>query len=254
MNGGSAAEWTWSELMPGLAAALFAAVHILTQKLRFLDVIPRSRWLSAAGGASVAYVFIHLLPELSRSQKDLEQSLPAVMRFLERHVYIAALLGAVVFYGLEHVVRQSRAERRETGGPDKSEVGVFVLHIAAFSAYNVLIGYLLLHRFDRGAAGFLTFTAAFAVHLVVNDYGLLTDHKDHYSRHGRWVLAAAVMGGYLLGLEFTVDRAVTALALAFLVGGVILNVFREELPEERRSSFVAFAGGAVAYGVLLLLA
>jgi hypothetical protein len=31
-------------------------------------------------------------------------------------------------------------------------------------------------------------------------------------------------------------------------------VFREELPEERRSSFAAFAGGAAGYGVLLLSA
>ena len=42
------------------AAIALALVHLFAGKLRFLHVIPRSRWLSMAGGASVAYVFLHL--------------------------------------------------------------------------------------------------------------------------------------------------------------------------------------------------
>jgi len=40
--------------------------------VRLLDVVPRSRWLSAAGGVSVAYVFMHLLPELAEGQAAIE--------------------------------------------------------------------------------------------------------------------------------------------------------------------------------------
>jgi hypothetical protein len=43
-----------------------------------------------------------------------------------------------------------------------------------------------------------------------------------------------------------------ALLFAFLAGGVILNVLKEELPEERQSRFWAFALGAGIYTVLLL--
>ena len=39
---------------------------------------------------------------------------------------------------------------------------------------------------------------------------------------------------------------------AFLAGGVILNVIKEELPEEQESLFWAFALGAALYTVLLL--
>jgi hypothetical protein len=49
-----------------------------------------------------------------------------------------------------------------------------------------------------------------------------------------------------------VPQAVLSLVLAFVAGGVILNVLKEELPEERESRFWAFALGAAGYGALLL--
>ncbi len=39
---------------------------------------------------------------------------------------------------------------------------------------------------------------------------------------------------------------------AYLAGGVIMNVLKEELPQERKSRFWAFAIGAGAYSVILL--
>ena len=41
---------------------------------------------------------------------------------------------------------------------------------------------------------------------------------------------------------------------AVLVGGVILNVLKEELPEERQNRFADFALGASVYVVVLIVA
>ncbi len=41
--------------------------------------------------------------------------------------------------------------------------------------------------------------------------------------------------------------------IAFIGGGVVLNVFKEELPGERRARFLPFAAGAAAYAALLQL-
>ena len=46
-----------------VSAILLALAHIFAGKLRFLEGTPRSAWLSAASGVSVAYVFVHLLPD-----------------------------------------------------------------------------------------------------------------------------------------------------------------------------------------------
>ncbi len=115
-----------------------------------------------------------------------------------------------------------------------------------------LSGYLLLHREQPGVQSLLFFFFAMALHFVVNDRGLREDHKDAYDRVGRWVLAAAIIVGWVIGSGTEVSSAAIALLLAFLAGGVIFNVLKEELPEERQSRFWAFALGASIYAALLL--
>ena len=231
----------------GLSLAL-ALTHLFAGHLRFLDVIPRSRWLSFASGMSVAYVFVHLLPELAEGQHHLGgsgvgQALPA-----GAGVWVVALLGLTIFYGLERAAKHSRDE----GAADRADREVFWLHVVSYGLYNILIGYLLVHRQETGTASLLLFWLAMALHFLVNDYGLRQHHRERYRRTGRWVLAASVPTGTLLGLTTSMSEALLALLIAFLGGGVVLNVLKEELPEDRQSRFFPFAVGAAAYTALLL--
>lgn len=221
-------------------------------KLRFLRATPRSRWLSFGSGVSVAYVFIHILPELSEAQETIESSQEIGLAFLEHHVYLVALLGMVVFYGLERVARESRQRNQKAGKPDVTSSGVFWIHIASFAIYNALIGYLLLHREEQGIQSLFLFFFAMALHFVVNDNGLRENHKAIYDHIGRWVLAAAIIVGWVVGSATAIDSPAVALLFAFLAGGIVLNVLKEELPEERESCFWAFALGAGGYASLLL--
>jgi hypothetical protein len=65
-------------------------------------------------------------------------------------------------------------------------------------------------------------------------------------------VASSILLGWVVSYAIEVPRAGLGLLRAFLVGGVILNVLKEELPGERQSRFWAFALGAGAYGALLL--
>jgi zinc transporter ZupT len=229
---------------------LLTLVHIYGGKLRFLQVMPRSRWLSFAGGVSVAYVFVHLLPELSEAQETITDATLNGLAFLERHVYLVALLGLVIFYGLERMALRSR--NRDAHPAGRTENMVFWLHISSFAVYNGLIGYFLLHREDEGLSNLILFSIAMLLHFVVNDYGLREHHKELYRSRGRWVLVAAIAAGWFLGLVLEVSELVLAVLLAFIAGGVILNVLKEELPEERESRFSAFLLGTVVYTLILL--
>ncbi len=240
-------------LLSGLLAIGLAFVHLFSGRLRFLDVTPRSIWLSIAGGISVAYIFVHVLPDLADEQETLREAMGEGFSFLEHHVYLVALLGLAVFYGLERAAKASRRRKRDAGKEDSTESGVFWLHVASFSAYNALIGYLLLHREVPGFESLLLFAFALGVHFVVNDHGLREHHKDSYDRVGRWVLAAAVVVGWAIGLFGEISEAAVAVLFAFLAGGVVLNVLKEELPEERESRFWAFALGATLYAAILLI-
>ena len=42
--------------------------------MRFIQMIPRSRFLSLGGGVSVGYVFIQILPELNEHQELIEHN------------------------------------------------------------------------------------------------------------------------------------------------------------------------------------
>lgn len=199
----------------GLLALGMALIHLFAGKLRFLDATPRSIWLSMSGGAAVAYVFLHLLPELAAGQANLEA---ADWVFLKpsTEVYLVALTGLAIFYGLERAAVVSRSE-------DEASPGVFWLNIASFSVYNFLIGYLLLHREEPGTASLLLFGLAMGLHFLVNDYGLRHHHKRLY-RIGRWILAAAVLLGWGIGLRGEINELHVALLFAFLGGGIVLNV------------------------------
>jgi hypothetical protein len=97
------------------------------------------------------------------------------------------------------------------------------------------------------------FAVALGLHFVVNDYGLRQHHGSAYERYGRWVCATGVVTGWAVGATTEVAESHLGLVIAFLAGGVVLNVLKEELPEERESSLSAFLLGASGYAALLLL-
>lgn len=235
------------ELQALLGATVLALVHLFSGRLRFMEGIPRSRWLSAFGGISVAYVFAHLMPELAEGQAAVEEG--GLLAFLEDHVYLMALAGLTVFYAVEVHSLQSRRNNDE----DRTGQGAFRLSIASFSTYNAVIGYLLLREELEETSALALFTLALAVHFVVNDLALGEHHKQAYTDVGRWVVAAAVFVGWAIGTRFEIAEHALVLILAFIAGGVILNVLKEELPGERRARLLPFVLGAAGYTALLQL-
>ena len=234
-------------LVPTLICALgLAAVHVVTPKLTFVRVVPRSRWLSLAGGVAVAYVFMHLLPELAEHERTLRDGVDA-----GAVVYMLSLGGLVTFYGLERMVRRARERMRQEARRDRADSATFWLHICSFAGYNVLIGYLLLHREETGWVSLVLYFTAMALHFFTNDFGLNQDHEELYDRRGRWVLAGAVMVGWALGAAVEVPEYGLIALFSFLSGAVVLNVLKEELPEERESRFLPFLSGVAGYGALL---
>lgn len=237
-----------------LVALAFAAVHIFSERLTFLRDVPRSAWLSAAGGVSVAYVFVHVLPELAESQETIGRQLDSAgwLGQIESHSYLIALTGLALFYGLERLAKSS-AGRSPSGADRQPSSGVFRIHMGSYAVYNGLIGYLLLHREETDLRGLLVYAVAMGLHFIVNDHGLRAAHGRIYDRTGRWILAAAPLLGWLIGVLVELPPIATSALFAFLAGGVVLNVLKEELPENRESRFWAFAFGAAGYALLLLL-
>ncbi|MBW3561126.1 MAG: ZIP family metal transporter [Actinobacteria bacterium] len=240
------------------AAVVLVLLHVGGAVLGFLDRVPRSRWLSAAGGIALAYVFVHLLPELAEIQAAVDES--GVVAGLERHAYLVALLGVATFYVLEQFARRSRGAGVATHAdaprtrPASAERRIGWVHLASYAVYNAIIGYVLVQRHHAPDASLWLFTLAIGVHFVVNDQGLRNHHGALYHRWGRWFVSAAVLGGWALGQAVELSEAALGLPLAFVAGGVVLNVLKEELPEERESRLLPFLAAAAGYAAVLIAA
>ncbi|WP_053220397.1 hypothetical protein [Virgibacillus senegalensis] len=233
-----------------LFAVCFVLIHLFSKKLLFLNNVPRSRFLSIAGGIAVAYVFIHLLPDLNEHQEAVEEALSKEsLSFLESHIYLIALAGLTLFYGLERMVKVSKRKNNTR----KATAGIFWIHIGSFFFYNAIIGYLLITEEFANVTGMIFYFLALAVHFIINDFSLRERHETIYDKYGRWLLSVAVLIGWAIGSLYEVKPFIVSFLTAFLAGGVILNILKEELPEERQSSFGAFLVGVAGYTLLLLI-
>ena len=236
-----------------LLAIALAALHISVGRLAWLDrIIPWYRWLSLGAGVSIAYVFLDVLPELNHAQEEIEHVGGPLVQFLENHVYLLALAGLAVFYGLEILAVRSREMNQSETGKDCTHAGIFWVHIGCFAIYNALIGKLLSDAETRGVISAMLLCIALALHFLVNDRSLRSHHNASYDRWGRWILAGALMSGWAIGQAIYLNEAVVAVVWAFVAGGIILNVLKEELPEDRESCFGTFTAGGAAYAALLL--
>jgi hypothetical protein len=227
------------------AALLLAGVYVFGYRLRTQS--HRRWWVSIAGGVSVSTIFIDLLPEISDKQAKFSASAhPGSALFSEQAIYLAALLGFVLFYGLEYFLAGSASEE---GKPSR----VFSLfRIMAFAGYSGLIGYLLVHEVWDGAASLVLYALAMAFHLLIVDYSLSGSHYGLYESHGRWILALSVLIGWSAGMLTPIPEQWLARITGFVCGGVIMNTLVVELPEGRGGRFWAFVLAAMAYTVVLI--
>jgi len=230
-----------------LTAALgLACVYVFGPRLRAKS--HHRWWISIAGGVSVATVFIDLLPEISERQASFSASAHGkAALFPEQAIYLAALLGFVLFYGLQYLVASSTSEKGEP-----SAVFSF-LRIAAFAGYSSLIAYLVVHNTWQDVPSLALYTLAMAFHLLLVDHSLSPGVRGAYETQGRWILALAVFVGWCAGMVSSIPEQWLARIIGFVCGGVIMNTLVVELPEGRGGRFWPFVFAAVAYTLVLIV-
>ncbi|MFN8121370.1 MAG: hypothetical protein U0237_02965 [Thermoleophilia bacterium] len=228
-----------------LIAGALVAVHLAAPRMRRIPGVPERVVASAAGGIAVSYVFLHLLPELVEGNESIGRLLEDRVDptpLLDLAIFTVALAGFAAFYGLERLARRAGDE----------SPGIFRLHLGAFAVYNALITYTMPLRLRTGAGFAVLFSVAMALHFVLTDRGLSRHYPRRFARSGRAVLAGALVLGWAAAAVAAPTRTeVVAFLTALLGGSILLNVFKEELPEGAGSSYPWFLGGLAVYGALL---
>ena len=207
-------------------------------------------FVSFAGGVAVAYVFLHMLPGLVEYNKPIGELLISYSQltpFTELLIYIVALLGFLVYYGLDLVAE-------DHSGHDNDNRPVYSLHLGMFCVYNFLITYTMSLRVLTSILATVLFTIAMALHFVLTDRKFTRFYQSQFNQLGRFILISALFLGWLSSVIFDpVNVLIAAFMLAFLAGSVLLNVFRDELPESGLMSYFWFSFGAFLIMLILLL-
>jgi len=238
-----------------LAALAFAAVFLCGRRLQVHRKGWRRAGVSFGAGAAVAYVFVHLLPDLDKAGRVfVNASASQALWFAESRVYLAALAGFVLFYGLEHLVGWSHAAAQAEESGDAKVSPVFRIHIGGFAIYAAMVSYMMVRGAGLAEASIALYAVAMGLHFLSVDHSLLREHAARYLWPGRYVLAAAVLAGWACGMLVEIPKPIGCSLMGLVSGGVIMNSTIMELPHEKEGKFWAFVLGAVLYAAIMLLA
>lgn len=237
------------------ASLLFALAFILGPRVHKPGNIRRRSFFSFSAGASVAYIFVHLSPELAGARKVfVEETGHPASTLAWYSIHLATMLGFVIFYGLDQFVMglktgKELSHSEEEHGGDTA----FWLHVGVFGAYAWLVSYLLVDSLEEGTVSIGLYALAMGLHFLTVSHSLHREYGTLYDRKGDWLLAVCCLAGWGNGMLIDFPKPVVAVLLGLVAGGVIVNTLIGELPREKEGRFFPFVWGAVFYTVLLLL-
>lgn len=233
-----------------VAALAFAGIFLLGRRVHVLR--SRRAALSLGAGVSTAYVFIHMLPEMAEaSNVFVEATSSLALPWPELRIYAAALVGFLIFYGLENLVawKRTRVERDDAEGEGLG--AVFFLHVGGFALYVSLVSYLMVHGISENAVPVALYAVAMGLHFLGIGHSLEREHGETYDRIGRFILAAAAVLGWVSGVAIGIPKTALVTGLGLVSGGVVMNSMIMELPSEKDGRFWPFVTGAAGYTALL---
>jgi len=239
----------WEIIETGVAALLWGAIFLIGGGAhRAYALLPdRRSVMSFSAGMSVAYVFVHMMPELHDVRRSFAESAPMSLGYEGSEIYFLALLGFLTFHGLDRLC----AGLRESGAQEP--VGtVFRLRVGGFAVYVWLMGYLLENSLQETEVSVALYAVVIAFHFLAVDNALRREHRAAYERIGRRVLAAMSVMGWAVGMWFTLPQHVLALLVAFVSGAIIMNSTIIELHSEGQGRLLPMIAGGVVYGLILL--
>ena len=215
------------------------------------------RVVSFSVGMAVAYVFVHLLPELATTTAEfVELDEARELPFPQLRVYVAALLGFMLFYGLENMVNWARLAQAEGGEERGEELGETVhlkILTASYALYVFVVCYVMAHEIRSGSGELALYAFAMGLHFLGFAYGLRRDSSKTYLRWGRHVLAAAALLGWATALLLPLPESFAYTLLGFVAGVLIMDTVTSELAGQAEGRFFAFLTGGIAYTFILVL-
>jgi hypothetical protein len=222
-----------------LLGILFIIIHLFANNFIPANQIRRRKWISFSGGLAVSYVFVYILPSMHREQQTVEVYTDNLT--MESELYFVGLLGLLIFYGIQKTFKQvvQSQDNRST----------LWLQIIFFTIYNMLIVYIVMASNVTGIQS-VFYGIAIGLHFIAVAHDLWRENPKQYNLVGRFVIASGIIIGWIIGVFVTLSSFAQAMIFAFISGAMILNVLKNELPNEQHAHFPTFAFGVISYTLI----
>ena len=227
----------WASLV---AVAMVAGVDVCYPWIERRAGDHLHRLVALTGGVALGYVSLYMLPKIGDYTAGRVADQPELPELFQYGLYLYFLGGLVLYYFLE------RAEGNQHPLP-------VWLHAAAFAVYSFATGYVLADVPRPEYFPYILAGMALSLHFVGICHQLRTWHPIAFDRHLRWLLGVAVVAGWIAGTVGVVPKSVLAAVVAFLGGGILVNVLREEWPHGGSGRTLPFLIGIALFVGLMVI-
>ena len=234
---------SWEVIGPFLAALVIAGAHISLPWLQNRLGDRDAQFVSFVGGVAIGYVFLFLLPKIGDYTAAIVRREADDWEVLHYRLYIIALVGMLAYY-LSDQLNVRKDARRHVG---------IVVHVTMFALYNFSIGNLFVQVQREGHMPYIFIGIVLAMHMLGVDNHLRHLYRERFDKWVRWIFAAAVMGGWVTGMFYTLSTATLAVLSAFVAGAILMTVMTEELPERNTRRTWFFVGGICLFTVMMMI-
>jgi zinc transporter ZupT len=218
-----------------VSGVILAVIHLASERVEPRHVATRWRLISFAAGISIAYLFLHLLPETYKAADH-----------ISGWVFVFLLVGFTVFHLIEKYVY--RHAERERLVEELKEI-----HSVSFLVYHFVVGVALTGKFEESMLEGVLFLVPVAFHSGLSTASLSGIHDDMRERTPLRVLLSL---STLLGVIFAVFvriPPVLELSLVSFVAGVLLYIIvREFLPQKEKGEPAYFVLGLLVFALVNL--
>ncbi len=233
---------------------VMALAHVISNRAKLLEAFASHGLISFGAGASVAYVFIHIFPEVGVFQQQLTGYSGHNQHgsFINQPLYLAALGGLCFLYLLDTIEAEFRIEGSNELQRHKHYMQLFAVRAILYILYNIMIAYIITQRPGEGIINITLIAIALMLHFIVVNIRALETYGKLFGKYLRWPAAGGLLLGWILGI--TVELPETIIVTTFsLIGGMITYIaLKSELPQTKHRAPFHFLAGAVIYAVIVL--
>lgn len=229
---------------------IFVLIHLFSQLTS--KKLTTSILMSFAAGVGIAYIIFNLFPQLGHFQLVVDNTFNSNNFIVTNLVYIVIMLGFMVSHVI-HKIDDELYEKYCETDLEKAERSHFWSDMTFNIFYNIIIGYIIVSKEFGSSLQVISFFIAFGLHFLMNDWGLRIHHGKRHDNVGRFILAGSMLLGGLIGLFTDLPEIYVVLFESYIIGALMLNVVKYELPDDHESSLRGLIFGVIIASIFFLL-